>query len=124
MLRRVCRSSVAPAAFSRLASEKVQGEVIAIDLGTTYSCVAVMEGDKPRKPGIDLGKDKVALHRVREAADKAKCELSSAMQAEVNLPFISANSEGPQHIQMTLTRSKVEDPVRLTHPAPRRASSA
>jgi hypothetical protein len=103
MLRRVCRSSVAPAAFSRLASEKVQGEVIAIDLGTTYSRVAVMDGDEPRKTGIDLGKDKMSLQRVREAAEKAKCELSSAMQTEVNLPFISANSEGPQHIQKTLS---------------------
>jgi hypothetical protein len=108
MFRRVCRSSVAPAAFSRLASEKVQGEVIGIDLGTTYSRVAVMEGDKPRKTGIHLVKDKMPLQRVREAAEKAKCELSSAMRTEVNLPFISANSEGPQHIHMTLSRSKVE----------------
>jgi molecular chaperone DnaK len=58
--------------------------------------------------GIDLHKDKMALQRVREAAEKAKCELSSAMQTEVNLPFISANAEGPQHVQMTLSRSKIE----------------
>jgi molecular chaperone DnaK len=58
--------------------------------------------------GIDLTKDRMALQRVREAAEKAKCELSSAMQTEVNLPFISANAEGPQHVQMTVTRSKWE----------------
>jgi len=58
--------------------------------------------------GIDLKKDKMALQRVREAAEKAKCELSSAMQTEINLPFISANAEGPQHVQMMLTRSKFE----------------
>jgi len=58
--------------------------------------------------GIDLRKDKMALQRVREAAEKAKCELSSAMQTEINLPFISANADGPQHVQMMLTRSKFE----------------
>ena len=58
--------------------------------------------------GIDLHKEKMAMQRVREAAEKAKCELSSSMQTEINLPFISANAEGPQHIQMTLSRSKLE----------------
>jgi|Transcript_25105 molecular chaperone DnaK len=58
--------------------------------------------------GIDLTKDRMALQRIREAAEKAKCELSSAMQTEINLPFISANAEGPQHVQLTLTRSKFE----------------
>ena len=58
--------------------------------------------------GIDLTKDRMALQRVREAAEKAKCELSSAMQTEVNLPFISANADGPQHVQLMITRSKWE----------------
>jgi molecular chaperone DnaK len=58
--------------------------------------------------GIDLTKDRMALQRIREAAEKAKCELSSAMQTEINLPFISANADGPQHVQLTLSRSKFE----------------
>jgi molecular chaperone DnaK len=58
--------------------------------------------------GVDLNKDRMALQRIREAAEKAKCELSSAMQTEINLPFISANADGPQHIQLTITRSKFE----------------
>ena len=58
--------------------------------------------------GIDLTKDRMALQRIREAAEKAKCELSSAMQTEINLPFISANADGPQHVQLALTRSKFE----------------
>ena len=61
-----------------------------------------------KSTGIDLKKDKMALQRVREAAEKAKCELSSAMQTEINLPFISANADGPQHVQMMLSRSKFE----------------
>lgn len=61
-----------------------------------------------RASGIDLTKDRMALQRIREASEKAKVELSSAMQTEVNLPFISANAEGPQHIQLTITRSKWE----------------
>ena len=64
--------------------------------------------DFKKSTGIDLSKEKMALQRVREAAEKAKCELSSATQTEINLPFISANSEGPQHIQMNLTRAKFE----------------
>jgi molecular chaperone DnaK len=58
--------------------------------------------------GIDLSGDRVALQRVREAAEKAKIELSSTQSTEINLPFISANASGPIHLQMTLTRSKLE----------------
>ena len=58
--------------------------------------------------GVDLSQDRVALQRVREAAEKAKIELSSTQSTEINLPFISANASGPIHLQMTLTRSKLE----------------
>ncbi|EPY20441.1 molecular chaperone DnaK [Strigomonas culicis] len=58
--------------------------------------------------GIDLSKERMALQRVREAAEKAKCELSSAMETEVNLPFITANQDGAQHIQLTISRSRLE----------------
>ena len=58
--------------------------------------------------GIQLRDDRMAMQRVREAAEKAKCELSTTMQTEINLPFISANNDGPQHIQMMLSRSKFE----------------
>ena len=58
--------------------------------------------------GIDLKQDRQALQRVREAAEKAKIELSSTMQTEINLPFITADSSGPKHLQMILTRSRFE----------------
>jgi molecular chaperone DnaK len=58
--------------------------------------------------GVDLSADKVALQRVRETAEKAKIELSSTQQTEINLPFISANASGPIHLQLTLTRAKLE----------------
>jgi molecular chaperone DnaK len=54
--------------------------------------------------GIDLTKDKLAVQRLREAAEKAKCELSSTTQTDVNLPFITADASGAKHLQMTLTR--------------------
>ena len=57
---------------------------------------------------IDLRKDPMALQRLREAAEKAKMELSSTTQSEVNLPFITADASGPKHLQMTLTRAKLE----------------
>jgi len=58
--------------------------------------------------GIDLRKDKLALQRLKEAAEKAKIELSSAMQTEVNLPFITADQAGPKHLNVKLTRAKLE----------------
>jgi molecular chaperone DnaK len=58
--------------------------------------------------GIDLRKDKLALQRLKEAAEKAKIELSSAMQTEVNLPFITADQTGPKHLTIKLTRAKLE----------------
>ncbi|MEG8098737.1 molecular chaperone DnaK [Candidatus Liberibacter brunswickensis] len=61
-----------------------------------------------KENGIDLKKDTLALQRLKEAAEKAKVELSSAQQTEINLPFISANSSGAQHLNMKLTRSQFE----------------
>ncbi len=61
-----------------------------------------------RDQGIDLKQDRQALQRIREAAEKAKVELSTVMQTEINLPFITANAEGPKHLQMTLTRARLE----------------
>ncbi|MEQ8814950.1 molecular chaperone DnaK [Thalassobaculum sp.] len=58
--------------------------------------------------GIDLRKDKLALQRLKEAAEKAKIELSSSIQTEVNLPFITADQSGPKHLNIKLTRSKLE----------------
>src|ERR1700691_3500548 len=61
-----------------------------------------------RTEGIDLRKDPMALPRLKEAAEKAKIELSGAMETTVNLPFITADQNGPKHLQITLTRSKLE----------------
>jgi molecular chaperone DnaK len=61
-----------------------------------------------RENGIDLRKDRQALQRLKEAAEKAKIELSSLMQTEINLPYITADASGPKHLVMTLTRSKLE----------------
>jgi len=58
--------------------------------------------------GIDLGKDQMALQRLKEASEKAKCELSSSMETDINLPFITADSSGPKHLNYTLTRAKLE----------------
>ena len=61
------------------------------------------------KEGIDLRKDKQALQRLTEAAEKAKIELSSVSQADINLPFITATQEGPKHLELQLTRAKFEE---------------
>lgn len=61
--------------------------------------------------GIDLGRDKMAIQRLREAAEKAKIELSSTMETEINLPFITADAAGPRHLVMKITRAKFEQLV-------------
>lgn len=58
--------------------------------------------------GVDLRKDRMALQRLKEAGEKAKCELSSSMETEINLPFISADQSGPKHLTLKLTRTKLE----------------
>ncbi len=70
--------------------------------------------------GIDLSKDPMALQRLKEAAEKAKCELSSVMETDINLPFITADQSGPKHLNIRLTRAKfeqlVEDLIQKTIP--------
>ncbi len=61
--------------------------------------------------GIDLRQDRMALQRLKEACEKAKCELSTTMEADINLPFITADQAGPKHLSMTLSRSKLEQLV-------------
>uniref|UniRef100_A0A4W4HMR1 Stress-70 protein, mitochondrial n=1 Tax=Electrophorus electricus TaxID=8005 RepID=A0A4W4HMR1_ELEEL len=61
-----------------------------------------------RESGVDLTKDNMALQRVREAAEKAKCELSSSLQTDINLPYLTMDSSGPKHLNMKLTRAQFE----------------
>src|SRR4030095_4573196 len=61
--------------------------------------------------GIDLSKDRMALQRLKEAAEKAKIELSSVLETELNLPFITADANGPKHLTMKLSRAKLESLV-------------
>ena len=64
-----------------------------------------------KSDGIDLGKDRMALQRLKEAAEKAKMELSTVMETDINLPFITADQTGPKHLQLKLTRAKFEQLV-------------
>jgi molecular chaperone DnaK len=73
--------------------------------------VGYLADEFKKDQGIDLKKDKLALQRLKEAAEKAKIELSSSSQTEINLPFITADASGPKHLTMKLTRSKFESLV-------------
>ena len=73
--------------------------------------VEYLAAEFKKEQGIDLTKDKLALQRLREAAEKAKIELSSASQTEINLPFITADASGPKHLTMKLSRAKFESLV-------------
>ena len=66
-------------------------------------------GEFKKQEGIDLKGDKQAMQRVKEAAEKAKCELSSVFETNINLPFITADANGPKHLDLNLTRAKFED---------------
>src|SRR4026208_651601 len=67
--------------------------------------------DFKKSEGIDLGKDRMALQRLRESAEKAKMELSTVMETDINLPFITADASGPKHLQLRLSRPKFEQLV-------------
>ena len=73
--------------------------------------IKYIEGEFQKSDGIDLSKDSMAHQRVREAAEKAKIELSTTTQTDINLPFITANQDGPKHLNITLSRSKLEQLV-------------
>ncbi|MCM8766168.1 MAG: molecular chaperone DnaK [Candidatus Omnitrophica bacterium] len=82
-----------------------------------------------RETGIDLHNDKMAIQRVREAAEKAKIELSSTLTTDINLPFITADAAGPKHLSLSLTRAKLEELVssiieRCRHPIEQALSDA
>ena len=77
-----------------------------------------------KESGVDIRKDKMAMQRVRDAAEKAKIELSSTLETQINLPFLTATNEGPKHLALTLTRAKLEELVptdRRPMPRPGRA---
>jgi molecular chaperone DnaK len=73
--------------------------------------VEYLAAEFKKEQGIDLTKDKLALQRLKEAAEKAKIELSSAVQTEINLPYITADASGPKHLALKLTRAKYENLV-------------
>src|SRR5207245_10871558 len=68
-----------------------------------------MIGEFKKDQGVDLGADPMALQRLYETAEKAKIELSSTMTTQINLPFITATQEGPKHLDLQLTREKLEE---------------
>src|ERR1700728_4767576 len=70
--------------------------------------VEYLSGEFKKEQGIDLTKDKLALQRLKESAEKAKIELSSAVQTDINLPYITADASGPKHLALKLTRAKYE----------------
>lgn len=76
-----------------------------------HSIVEFLADEFKKEQGIDLRKDRLALQRLKEAAEKAKIELSSATQTDVNLPFITADASGPKHLNVKMTRAKLEDLV-------------
>src|SRR3712207_8075680 len=80
------------------------------DIGVTgvQTCALPIFAEFKRDQGIDLSKDPMALQRLKEAAEKAKMELSTTQTTDINLPFITADQSGPKHLQYTLTRAKFE----------------
>ncbi len=76
------------------------------------SLTSYVAGEFKKDTGIDLTNDRTAIQRIREAVEKAKIELSTTLNSDINLPFISADASGPKHLTLTLTRAKLEDLVR------------
>ncbi len=82
-----------------------------------------------KENNMDLNQDKMAINRVREAAEKAKIELSTTLETDINLPFITADANGPKHLQMKITRAKLEELIKpivesMRHPVEQAISDA
>ena len=120
-VKRIINEPTAAALAYGLDNEKEQ-KIMVYDLGGGTFDVSIIEiGDRitqwmidefKKAEGVDLSTDKMALQRLKEAAEKAKKELSSATTTNINLPFITATAEGPKHFDMNLTRAKFDE---LTH---------
>src|SRR6266404_5320323 len=112
---RIINEPTAAALAYGLDKEGADQTILVFDLGGgTFDKAVVdwMVAEFMRDQGIDLAKDPMALQRLYEAAEKAKIELSSTMTTQINLPFITATQEGPKHLDLQLTRAKLEE---LTH---------
>src|SRR5207249_910419 len=89
--------------------ESVTDAVITVPAYFNKAIVDWMAGEFKKDQGIDLSADRMALQRLYEAAEKAKIELSSTMTTQINLPFVTATAEGPKHLDLQLTRAKLEE---------------
>ena len=113
-VKRIINEPTAAALAYGLDNENEQ-KIMVYELGGDDFDTAItqyMLEDFKAKEGVDLSKDTMALQRLKVAAEQAKKELSSAMQTNINLPYITATAEGPKHFDMTLTRAKFDE---LTH---------
>ena len=105
--RSTCRCSSSATASSR-SSRRTATTTSAVTT-STRSIVDWMTAEFKKDQGIDLAADKMALQRLYEAAEKAKIELSSTMTTQINLPFVTATAEGPEHLDLQLTRAKLTE---------------
>ena len=106
--------SMSPFSKSVRASSKSSPPTATRILAATTSISALSSGwqaEFRKSDGVDLLKDRMALQRLKEAAEKAKIELSTVLETDINLPFITADQSGPRHLQMKLTRARFEQLV-------------
>lgn len=79
-----------------------------LDFFSLVFCFALKKNVSNLQQGIDVTKDPMAMQRLKEAAEKAKCELSSSLQTDINLPYLTMDASGPKHMNLKLSRSKFE----------------
>ena len=114
-VKRIINEPTAAALAYGLDKEKADQKIMVYDLGGDDfdGCITdYLVSEFKKTEGIDLSADKVAMQRLREAAEKAKVELSSVTTSNINLPYITADATGPKHLDVTLTRAKFNE---LTH---------